>query len=534
MDFESLYPGAKELTYYIKNVKSPTLTGFVKKNSNHIAEWSCRISAENGLQLFSVWKKRFLKRCRELGENYVKSNSSFQETTWNNFYEEVEQLATVHQISRVEGLRVLGQSIRDVSASTINSIPEDENQDYSENILSEEQTAEILFQIYYKKCKSEQLSNEDMNVIRRTISRTDKSMYMKVLSYGAETLLKENLDASDHMIIKSSLSGIVNLLQPDLYDNFKSIFTTNEFEELEKNDFNLPARDDIVLIDDLKNKNIDEMINTINLQKYNISIAGKRNTDQYKILEVLEEVISNFDDGNDDLKSETAVYRKCANVLDIILRGTKLVLIDGENVSECSKTELEIMTDIVNNKQLCATTSSSYSYGRKVDLIIATFYNGVKYELSSNEWKKEKSPDTLIKKQQCKNLRTNASILKNIMKNNKDGSKYILSMDWFGYTGYIYTLKFVDGLFVANIYDTLQIPRNTIQLKKFKSTLTTLFIWKDFLVSLKDEITTVADSLQTRDRLRGIIRRRDADETIFKMPPTLFSPKLGKRKLNEE
>ncbi|CAO3701376.1 unnamed protein product [Rhizopus stolonifer] len=110
-------------------------------------------------------------------------------------------------------------------------------------------------------------------------------------------------------------------------------------------------------------------------------------------------------------------------------------------MSECSKTELEIMKNIVNHEQTTTTAlSPSYSYGRKVDLIIATFYNGVKYELSFNERKREKVPDSMIMKQQCKNLRINASILKNVIKNNENGSKCIISIGWFGHIGYMYTL----------------------------------------------------------------------------------------------
>ena len=101
-------------------------------------------------------------------------------------------------------------------------------------------------------------------------------------------------------------------------------------------------------------------------------------------------------------------------------------------MSDCSKTELT--KNLIDFEQVspASSSSTSYSYGRKVDLIIATFYNGVKYELSSNEWKREKVPDSMIMKQQCKNLRTNASILKNVIRNNSNGSKCIMSMDWFG------------------------------------------------------------------------------------------------------
>ncbi len=92
--------------------------------------------------------------------------------------------------------------------------------------MKNKQYVEILFRLYFKKVsiiivilntpcvhlntvffskqyKSELSSSDDMNQMRRIISITDKLMYMKVLSFGAETLLKEeNLDTNDHIAIK--------------------------------------------------------------------------------------------------------------------------------------------------------------------------------------------------------------------------------------------------------------------------------------------------------------------------------------------
>ncbi|KAI7859263.1 hypothetical protein BDC45DRAFT_592673 [Circinella umbellata] len=222
--------------------------------------------------------------------------------------------------------RVLEQSIQHASGSTINSRFKRAR---TTVFLNEKQTAEVLFRLYYKKCKSEQLSSEDMNIIRRAITRTDKSMYIKVLSYGAETLLKENLNASGHTIRNQQCAKLYNC-------TYKWDFTQ-------------------VLMKMCKVQKAKGLSHFIN--------------------------ISNFDDGN-EVKQQyienVQAFRHCT-------KRNKLVLIE------------------------------------KVDLIIPTFHNGVKYEPSSNEWKREK-----------------------------------------GYTGYIYTLKFVDGLF-ANIYDTLQIPTNIIQ-----------------------------------------------------------------------
>ncbi|CAO3701374.1 unnamed protein product [Rhizopus stolonifer] len=54
-------------------------------------------------------------------------------------------------------------------------------------------------------------------------------------------------------IRSSSLSGIVNLFQPGLYDNFKSIFTESDFEKLNKEEkfSHLAAQDASALMDEL-------------------------------------------------------------------------------------------------------------------------------------------------------------------------------------------------------------------------------------------------------------------------------------------
>lgn len=118
------------------------------------------------------------------------------------------------------------------------------------------------------------------------------------------------------------------MIQPDSYDDAKVIFTEEKFERLEQKIVVPNCTLDTDIFEQLKGKSIDEMITFLNFKKYELGRDGKRSSDEYKIMEILEEVIINFNDEFANMKSETTFYRKCASILDIILRDTNLVLID--------------------------------------------------------------------------------------------------------------------------------------------------------------------------------------------------------------
>ncbi|CEG70540.1 hypothetical protein RMATCC62417_06418 [Rhizopus microsporus] len=77
-----------------------------------------------------------------------------------------------------------------------------------------------------------------------------------------------------------------------------------------------------------------------------------------------------------------------------------------------------ILNDIIitSSEDTAAPTSSNYSYGRKVSVLIQTAYEKDAFDISANEWKRTGSSQQIVLKQQVKNMLSNASILCGIIK----------------------------------------------------------------------------------------------------------------------
>ncbi|KAG2193859.1 hypothetical protein INT47_010004 [Mucor saturninus] len=113
----------------------------------------------------------------------------------------------------------------------------------------------------------------------------------------------------------------------------------------------------------------------------------------------------------------------------MLLLNDHVKLADGETACGGSKNERQyndiVFGGITTERELCR---------RKIDLLIRYGRENKDLELSSVEFKKPS-----VTAQQCKNLRVNGAILKDLRRlNHKIDS--IVAMDWIGNTGYIYCL----------------------------------------------------------------------------------------------
>lgn len=92
--------------------------------------------------------------------------------------------------------------------------------------------------------------------------------------------------------------------------------------------------------------------------------------------------MENFDLwGSSTNDSELIFYRRFAELLDILFKGTDVKIADGETGSKSSKTAIEI------NKALFHTSDASSTYPRKIDLLLKLNEPST-VELSPSEWKK--------------------------------------------------------------------------------------------------------------------------------------------------
>lgn len=105
-------------------------------------------------------------------------------------------------------------------------------------------------------------------------------------------------------------------------------------------------------------------------------------------------------------------------------------------------------------------------------------------ELSSSEWKKSSVSESLILKQQTKNLKVNVCILSLLRSVYGNQFNTVLAMDWIGNIGYLYKITKVDKVFVANQIDKLMIPENIETFGMLKDTLNNLFKLKYFMTNM--------------------------------------------------
>ncbi|KAI8080998.1 hypothetical protein BDF21DRAFT_339024, partial [Thamnidium elegans] len=114
---------------------------------------------------------------------------------------------------------------------------------------------------------------------------------------------------------------------------------------------------------------------------------------------------------DDDKTSEITHYRRFASLLDIIFKKTGIKLNVGETGSISTKLERG------TNKAIFHAMDISPTYSRKIDLLLKCKGSKTTIEMSSNEWKRASVAKNIQLAQQCKNLRVNTAILKNLKKN---------------------------------------------------------------------------------------------------------------------
>ncbi|KAG0170120.1 hypothetical protein DFQ29_009422 [Apophysomyces sp. BC1021] len=162
----------------------------------------------------------------------------------------------------------------------------------------------------------------------------------------------------------------------------------------------------------------------------------------------------------------------------------------GEKTSELTK-----KARTLNGKLIEDQHPQTGIFGRRIDLLLSALDT----ELCANEWKAN-GPDSMLLKQQTKNLRVNKCILKNLKELLGDNGKeaYILGMDWSGFDGYMFSMKEVEDVTVASYVCQLMVPIHYKELGSFKYTLSSLLYMKNHYKTYADSIE-LAKLKQTRN-----------------------------------
>ncbi|KAG2219204.1 hypothetical protein INT45_013070, partial [Circinella minor] len=220
-----------------------------------------------------------------------------------------------------------------------------------------------------------------------------------------------------------------------------------------------------------KSEDINNALYYIQMEKAKLCKNNERRSDRYAIPSIVEKVIedtklwSKYGD-----EQELTFYRRFASIMDVLFKGSEIILSDGETACQSPRIAIEA------NKCIFAGEDTSPTYSRKIDLLLK--YDEKKaIDLCSNEWKKSKVTNDLKIKQQSKNMRVNASIINNLQ-GTYGGSHSVLALDVIGLNGYMYKLTKADNYFIATSFRTIIIPRCFSGFNHFEDVLVSLFYFK--------------------------------------------------------
>ncbi|KAG0750494.1 hypothetical protein G6F62_001328 [Rhizopus arrhizus] len=218
--------------------------------------------------------------------------------------------------------------------------------DEEEEADSEEETEPVvdqLYKLYFKKFNKQEFDDEENTFLKQMVKKKS-CIKDKVLGLASKLLLKKNTDVQDDMMLKLSLSSIVNIIQPDSYDILKKVFTKKEMEAIEKINLDLYvglSEEDEKLLKKVVESggaegNTDNMMDEILTEQLRLSKLRLYHSDTYKI-----ENVDNYSEAD----SEMTAYRLCAKILDCLFSGTGLRLLDGE--PGCIAIKEEIIIDAI-------------------------------------------------------------------------------------------------------------------------------------------------------------------------------------------
>ncbi|KAI8967740.1 hypothetical protein BDF20DRAFT_1004608 [Mycotypha africana] len=270
-----------------------------------------------------------------------------------------------------------------------------------------------------------------------------------------------SIDLSDIVqvnALKLSLSRIIDTVNNDVMSIFRQYLNDQSWKKL-NNIEGIPTTTKELYCEMMAGGTINGKINKKELR---IAIAKKKlellKSDQIECLQILDildltakHCLPDRSICSDDNASELTYYRQFAKILDEILDDTMLDILDGERVSDASKT-------------------------------------GIK--LSASEWKRKKSPTANCLQQQAKSIRINKAILRHFLnlpipEADKDNGGW---MDWVGNVEYMFAIKPLEDAFVARTLFTLATPIYTDELPSFLDTLDHLYSWRNYHLCIKDII----------------------------------------------
>ncbi|OBZ83183.1 hypothetical protein A0J61_08769 [Choanephora cucurbitarum] len=334
-------------------------------------------------------------------------------------------LCTFHdmiQRSRTEGQRLANMSLTNAATRSLKlleshneeGVVADEAED--ENELNDEEATPVvdrLHMLYFKKFKKEPFSTNEKEFLVGVMNKKS-CIQEKLFGHASKLLLKRDLDAREEIMLKLTLSGVVNTMEPEGYEILKNIFGQEEITILED-----PPNSMHIGLSEVNMEALDRVLKSGGEQMDLEAIEEKILREQLRLRGLK---MKNKD-------SELTCYRHFAKLLDCLFKYTDLMLLDGE--PSCIAVKEEMIAGQSLHPCLSVNVLSTTAI-RKIDAIVAAQVEEERVEFSANEWKKDNATTTSAIKQQSKNLRSNLSILNQLERKFDVQTKSILAVDFVG------------------------------------------------------------------------------------------------------
>ncbi|KAK4511069.1 TOR complex subunit lst8 [Mucor velutinosus] len=296
------------------------------------------------------------------------------------------------------------------------------------------------------------------------LEKLTKSLCINLLNETYQHYASQSLPEEDFNDIKSKCADLrshfSDYLTPIMYETINNLF-----DELKQFQFDSDTASITAYLDNEKNK------------------ETNKESEKYILLSIVSSVINNFNLWKKEEKlAENTYLRKFADIVDILFKKTNLFVKDGENVCEASK-----RMQIINEGDI--------TFGRRLDLIVASEQDSRDIELCSLEFKKGDASYTTLLYQQSKNFRINACILNEIHLLTLEESISIAYLDFSGRNAYISQIFKMNDQYVAHEVGKVIIIKNLLEMEILRETMFNLFRWKRSLVS-NSNVVSLANAYQ--------------------------------------
>lgn len=275
---------------------------------------------------------------------------------------------------------------------------------------------------------------------------------------------------------------------------------------------NLDFLNDILKVDEENTEStVKGLLIKLNDEYSRLLKEDKENSERGLMVQILEYVLKTLQQWEKSGDPAEVTYtRKFAEIMEILLRGTKITAGDGEKVCDATVNQRPLSSTSTTHTSSTTTATSSNRSGRKIDLIISGAETRQDY--SCNEWKVQDSNDDTNLQQQAKNIKVNACLLNQVCTVTSNSQHTINAMDWIGAFGYIYALKIFENVFIVQHVSDLMIPTQKEVLNVFATTVRCLFSWKKQLIEM-DRAVARSKIVRRSTDILGVLRTAGPSST---------------------